>query len=57
MEEDKLLKLSVYESTQKQLHWFAELVWLSSLKIDSPSKCCGQDRLKGEVAVHSVNFN
>ena len=54
MEEDKLLKLSICESTQKQLHWFAELVWLSSLKIDSSSKGCGQDCLKGEVAIHTV---
>ena len=38
MEEDKLLKLSVREATEKQLHWFAELIRLSSLKVDPPSK-------------------
>ena len=38
MEEDKLLKLSICEATEKQLHWFAELIRLSSLKINPPSK-------------------
>ena len=41
MEEDKLLKLAIREATEKQLHWFAELIRLSSLKIDPSSKGCG----------------
>ena len=41
MEEDRLLKLSIREATDKELHWFAELIRLSSLKIDPPSKCRG----------------
>ena len=38
MEEDKLLKLSTCEAIDKQLQRLAELIQLSFLKIDHPSK-------------------